>query len=318
MAINSLINDLVMLTSISSTGVTPNTTKFYDLMSRDQQSSSPSSVLAMADIVSPVFADCIVAAEQKNEFRSDLNSINALHSEHIHELDILQYQLGLPQENMVPDLSENVFGLAMELISHIGNMSQVEHEIPMSLVLNAVVKPSGVTDCDNDRVDVAMLSIATGQLAYGFYSQCSVGFSEVSEENIAHQSNDIKLSKPVADYSFSPNSITGSDVSSLHFIQIQPGAVSFHASQANATNDDYSIDRIKATQSVAHYLINKLLPRKLTLISSGESAALYIRDYYSSDNATECYAPYAQQNISSINVERVVVNGVLIKDSRTV
>lgn len=115
-----------------------------------------------------------------------------------------------------------------------------------------------------------------------------------------------------------PNSITGSDVSSSHFIQFQPGAVSFHASQLNATNNDYLIDRIKATQSVAHYFVNKLLPRKVTLISSGESAALYIRDYYSNDNATEFYAPYAQLNISSINVQRVVVNGVLIKDSRTV
>jgi hypothetical protein len=316
--VNSLSNELVMLTNTSSAGVTPNTTNFYDLISRDQQPSSPSSVLAVADIIAPVFPENIVAAEQKNECRSDLNLIDVPYPDHIQELGILQYQLGLPRENMVSDLSLKGSGLAIESISKIGNLSQIDNDISVSLASNAVIKSSDTTGCVNDRVDVAMLSIATGQLAYGFYGQFPAAFPDASEKYVADQSHDIKLSRPIADYCSTNADVVGFEKSPLNSTQYQPNVLSAHISQSNAAHDDYTIDGVKATQIMAHHFLDKFMPRKMTLISSGESSTLYIRDYFSNDAANDLYFPYAQKNLRSIDIERVVVNGFLIKNIRAI
>jgi hypothetical protein len=316
--VNSLSNELVMLTNTSAAGVTPNTTNFYDLISRDQQPSSPSSVLAVADIISPVFPENIVAAEQKKECSSELNLIDVPYSEHIQELDILQYQLGLPREIMVPDLSMKGSGLAIESISKIGNLSQIDNDISVSLASNAVIKPSDTTGCVNDRVDVAMLSIATGQLAYGFYGQSPAAFQDASGKYVTYQSHDIKLSRPIADYSSTKANVAGFEMSPLNSTQYQPSFLSAQVSQSIAAHDDYTIDGVKATQIMAHHFLDKFMPRKMTLISSGESSTLYIRDYFSNDAANDLYFPYAQKNIRSIDIERVVVNGFIIKNIRTI
>lgn len=310
MSVNPLSNQFVIYTGSSCTDVDSNAINFYDFMYRNQGDNKSSSPLVDNDISSSIKQDFCATPQDESVCSSGLNLHDACYSNYAHEVDVLQCQLGLSERGEMSELSrqESIF----VDIGTPRNESVDKVEVAtLSFSVTNVTMDSLSVVCDfTHRVDVAMLSIATGHLAYGFLAQMPNVFLDL--KYTAFPPLQLKECCSTISASSVPVVSAEFDASILFYApNIQVNFSSGYSSAALNSYDDNIIYEPKAGQVIVNFFLNKIQARKMTLVSAGEYSTLYVRDYFN-NNQSGCLFVFEKGGYESVRIGKVVINGFLI------